>query len=85
MKFQTIFATILFLLSATCFAKDVNINHASAEEISKSLKGIGIKKAELIVEYRRKHGPYKSVEELIKIKGIGTKIVSQNREDIRLK
>ncbi len=48
----------------------ININTASAEELS-MLPGIGITYAERIVEYRTKHGPFLSVEDLTNVKGIG--------------
>jgi competence protein ComEA len=50
----------------------VNINTASAAEIA-SLPGIGDKTAARIVEYRQKNGPFKKVEELMNVRGIGEK------------
>lgn len=50
----------------------VNINTASADELE-ALPGIGAKTAALIVEYRRKNGPFKKVEELMNIRGVGEK------------
>jgi len=65
-------------------AGPVNINTADAATIAQELKGIGIKRAQAIVEYRSKHGPFKSADELSLIKGIGTKVIQKNRADIRL-
>lgn len=48
----------------------ININTASAEELS-MLPGIGLTYATRIVEYRTKYGPFLSVEDLTKVKGIG--------------
>ena len=48
----------------------LNINTATSIEIQ-MLPGIGQKKADAIVTYRTAHGPFKSVNELDKIKGIG--------------
>ena len=62
----------------------VNINTASAEEISTLLKGIGLKKAERIVEFRTENGNFKAIEDLQKVKGIGAVIVNKNRERILL-
>ena len=50
----------------------VNINTASATEIE-ALPGIGAKTAALIVEYRQKNGPFKKIEELMNVRGIGEK------------
>ncbi len=50
----------------------VDINRASAEDFEK-LPGIGPKLAQQIVAYRTKHGPFRRVEDLLIIKGIGTK------------
>jgi competence protein ComEA len=50
----------------------VNVNRATAEELS-SLRGIGPVLAKNIVEYRRANGPFRSVDELLRVKGIGAK------------
>ena len=58
---------------------------ADAATISAELKGIGMTKAKAIVEYREKHGPFKSPEDLSLVKGIGDRTVEINRDDIRVK
>ena len=50
----------------------VNINAASAEQLS-ALPGIGAKLAARIVEHRQKSGAFKSVQELMTVKGVGEK------------
>lgn len=50
----------------------IDINRATAAELDK-LPGIGPSKAKAIVEYRESHGPFRSTEELKRIKGIGDK------------
>ena len=50
----------------------ININTASAKELD-ALPGIGAKTAALIVEYRQKNGPFKKIEELINVRGVGEK------------
>ncbi len=75
-------ATFLFVQSA--FAA-VNINKADAEKIAKELKGIGLSKATAIVAYRTQNGPFKTVEQLTEVKGIGLKTVEKNRKEILLK
>ena len=60
----------------------VNINSADAKTISDALSGIGPKKAEDIIKYREKEGPFKSAEDLAKVPGIGEKTVQKNIKDI---
>jgi competence protein ComEA len=50
----------------------VNINTASIAELQ-ALPGIGAKTAERIIEYRQKNGPFKKVEELMNVRGVGEK------------
>jgi len=50
----------------------VNVNTASAADFE-ALPGIGPKMAARIIEYRQKNGPFKKVEELMNVKGIGEK------------
>ncbi|PCI17755.1 MAG: topoisomerase [Piscirickettsiaceae bacterium] len=79
--------TLLFiatlLISFSSFA--VNINTASAEELAAALKGIGESKAGAIVVYREKHGPFETLNDLTKVKGVGAGTVDKNRENIELK
>jgi len=62
----------------------VNINTGTAEELSTLLSGIGEKKAQRIIEYREKHGLFESVEELMKVKGIGPSMIKKNKNRILL-
>ena len=50
----------------------VNINTATLEELQ-TIKGIGKKKAEAILQYRKEHGAFRSKEDLLQVKGIGKK------------
>ena len=50
----------------------VNINTASAAELE-ALPGIGAKTAARIVDYRQKNGPFKKIEELMNVRGVGEK------------
>ncbi len=59
----------LVILSSFIFAK-IDINHASKIEF-KSLNGIGVKKAESIVNYRTKHGCFRKLEDIMDVSGIG--------------
>jgi competence protein ComEA len=50
----------------------VNLNTASAVDLE-ALPGIGAKTAARIVEYRQKNGPFKKIEELMNVRGVGEK------------
>ena len=50
----------------------VNLNTASATDLE-GLPGIGAKTAARILEYRQKNGPFKKVEELMNVRGVGEK------------
>jgi len=76
--------TSLMALSAVVLAGPVNVNTADAETIAAELKGVGLNKAKAIVEYRRKHGPFRSPEDLSLVKGIGERTVELNRADIKV-
>ena len=77
-------AVAIVALPTLAFAAPVNINTANAEEISAELNGIGLAKAHAIVEYRKKHGPFRSVDDLSLVKGIGERTVDRNRSDIQV-
>ena len=58
----------------------VDINNADAETLAKIIDGIGIAKAQAIVDYRKANGPFQSVEGLAAVKGIGERTVERNRD-----
>ena len=70
------------LLPALALAGPVNVNTADAETISESLQGVGLSKAQAIVEYRQKHGPFRTPDDLSLVKGIGERTVELNRDII---
>jgi len=57
----------------------VDINTASVEELM-SVPGIGQSIAQRIAEFREKNGPYKSVDDLLKVQGIGEKSLAKIRD-----
>ena len=82
-RIVTILASCLFSIAAWA-SQAVNINKATAEEISEALTGIGLSKAQAIVEYRKANGEFKHADELVNVKGIGIRTVDQNRGMILL-
>jgi competence protein ComEA len=79
MKFFLTLLATGFLFTIAWAAEPVNVNTASAEEISETLKGIGLSKARLIVDYREANGTFLHVDELVNVKGIGIKTIDRNR------
>lgn len=80
----TILALALTLALPVIAATPVNINTADAAAIASSLDGIGPSKAQAIVAYRDTHGPFKSIEDLSQIKGIGPATLERNHDAILL-
>jgi competence protein ComEA len=78
-------AALALALALPAFATTpVNINTADADTIAKSLTGIGQTKAKAIVAYREEHGPFKSVDDLTQVKGIGQATLQKNHDAILL-
>jgi len=59
----------------------VNVNAASAEELT-TLPGIGPSYAKRIIDYREKNGPFKRVEDLLNVQGIGEKTLEKIRDRV---
>jgi competence protein ComEA len=79
---KTTLAALLLAFSSLAFAAGtVDINTADAQTLQ-TLDGIGPAKAQAIIEYRQANGPFKSVEDLAKVQGIGEKTLQANRERI---
>ena len=57
----------------------ININTADKATLM-SIKGVGEKRAEAIIAYREQNGPFKSVDDLAGVSGVGPAIVDANRE-----
>ena len=51
----------------------INVNSATAEQIA-FLPRVGIKLAERVVEYRKTNGPFKKIEDLMEVKGVGERL-----------
>ena len=56
----------------------LNINNASIEQLEQ-MKGIGPSKAQAIVEHRLQYGNFSQVDDLVKVKGIGSTFLEKNR------
>ena len=79
-------AALLVSMNPLAWAGEpANINLASAEAIAEALSGVGLAKANRIVEYREAYGPLEHVDELSAVWGIGQATVEKNRDAILLR
>ena len=76
---------LILLLALPCYlsaADKININTASKEVLMSEIKGVGEKRAEAIIAYREQNGPFKSVDELAKVTGVGQSILDANKDSL---
>ena len=71
--------TYLILTGAALAA--VNLNTATKEELD-GVNGIGPVKAQAILDYRKKNGPFKNVDDLQNVKGFGDKSIEKVRSEL---
>ena len=81
---RSLASLLVATLPAVAWSGQVDINKADAKTLARELIGVGKAKAEAIVEYREIHGEFESPDELVNIKGIGAKIVDDNRGNIQV-
>jgi competence protein ComEA len=77
-------ALLLCAALGPAWAGPVNINAADAATLASELKGVGAVKAQALVDYRQKHGPFRTLDDLALVKGFGHKLIERNRADLRL-
>ncbi len=83
--FRKTLLAICLLIPTLLFAETININTADKETLMSAIKGIGEKRADAIIAYREDHGPFKSIEELANVRGVGPSIVESNMDNLSLK
>jgi competence protein ComEA len=71
------------LLAPIAIAGSVDVNTADAKTLARELDGVGKAKAEAIVSYREKNGPFRSADDLSKVKGLGKKLIEQNKANLK--
>ncbi len=79
---RLLICALSLLAFQSAWAELVDINTADASTLDKTMVGIGPQKAAAIVEYRTQHGPFKSVDELDKVPGIGGETLKKNRDKV---
>lgn len=77
LRIATMFVAFLFATNSVADSQ-VNVNTADAETIAKTLNGVGLAKAQAIVEYREANGRFNDAHELTRVKGIGEATVRRN-------
>ncbi len=86
MKIITPLAALAALaISSITAAAPVNINTADAAEIADALNGIGMSKAQAIVDYREAYGLFSQANEIVFVRGIGESTYEKNKSDILVK
>lgn len=84
MTFKSLVIALLLLMSVQLHAaQKVNINTADAAQLSSGLFGVGEKKAEAIIAWREANGPFRNMNDVAKVKGIGPKLLEKNKQRIR--
>ena len=72
---------ISLIISTSIAMATVNLNTATKDDLD-GVKGIGPVKAQSIIDYRKKNGAFKSVDELENVKGFGSKSVKKLRSEL---
>jgi competence protein ComEA len=86
MKTITTLAALAALsISSVTLAAPVNINTADAAEIAAALNGVGLSKAQAIVDYREAYGQFSQANEIVFVRGIGESTYENNKSDILVK
>jgi competence protein ComEA len=78
---KRLFLALAALLVAQLAHAAVNLNTASKDELV-ALPGIGPSKAQAILDYRHQHGPFRAVDDVRKVKGIGEKLFLQIKPEL---
>jgi competence protein ComEA len=77
---STLTALALLACGAVFAAEPVNVNTADAQALAEAITGVGLKRAEAIISYRDQNGPFKSVDDLVQVPGVGEKTLEKSRE-----
>ena len=91
----TLFAMVFCVVSYPLFAatqhsvassvsniQKINLNSADVNTLMHSIKGIGAKRAEAIVQYRKTHGVFKSINDLSLVRGFGKTFIKSHAKQV---
>ena len=86
-RFLKVFGLAGLLFAQLVFAApdSVNVNTADAQTLADALVGVGMSRAQAIIEYREQNGVFSDAYDLANVKGIGDRTIELNAEKIRLK
>ncbi|KAA5928659.1 ComEA family DNA-binding protein [Pantoea sp. Bo_2] len=70
--------------AAPSLQEQVSINEATAEQLSAAMNGVGLKKAQAIVNYREQYGPFSAIQQLNEVPGIGNALIERNASRLKL-
>lgn len=76
---------VLFAHLALAAPDYVNVNTADAQLLADVLDGVGVSRAQAIIEYREQNGAFGDAYDLANVKGIGDRTIELNMEKIRLR
>lgn len=83
-RWKHLVTAVVFGLSSLAFAVEpaapIDVNTASAETLADAIHGVGLKRAQAIVQYREQHGAFASVDQLAQVRGVSANIVERNRD-----
>ena len=82
--FKKILLVACLLIPTLLLAEVVNINTADKESLMSAITRVGEKRAEAIIAYREQNGPFKSIEELVEVRGVSASIVEANMDNLSL-
>ncbi len=74
---------LALILFSTLLFSAINVNKANLAQLQ-TLNGIGPTKAQEIINYRKSHGGFKTVEELVNVKGIGPKTLMKMKTQVAI-
>lgn len=80
--FIAVFMAALMMSQSNIYAETININQASLEQMVENLNGVGMHKAQAIIDYREQHGEFESINDLLHVKGIGPSTLEKNRDSL---
>lgn len=76
-----VLALVMSLVPTVMAQGKIDLNAATTDELVQ-IKGIGEKYAQRIIEYREKNGPFRQIEDIMKVKGIGPKTFESIKESL---